>query len=63
MEVTASPMLAEKPLDLPYRPCVGIMLINRARSRVGRAAAAEVGGIWIGSHLADAPGRHHARRG
>ncbi len=29
-------MLAEKPLDLPYRPCVGIMLINRA------------GLVWVG---------------
>jgi putative (di)nucleoside polyphosphate hydrolase len=29
-------MLAERTLDLPYRPCVGIMLINRA------------GLVWIG---------------
>jgi len=29
-------MLAEKPLDLPYRPCVGIMLINRE------------GLVWVG---------------
>ena len=29
-------MLAERPLDLPYRPCVGIMLINRE------------GLVWVG---------------
>ena len=29
-------MLAERPLELPYRPCVGIMLINRD------------GLVWIG---------------
>jgi putative (di)nucleoside polyphosphate hydrolase len=57
----ADAMLAEKSLDLPYRPCVGIMLINQAhRVWVGRrrpkwaaGPAAHFwqmpqGGIWPG---------------
>ena len=44
-------MLATRPLDLPYRPCVGIMLINRdGRVWVGRRrpkwAAGGSGYIW-----------------
>ena len=52
-------MLATRPLDLPYRPCVGIMLINRdGRVWVGRRRpkwAADGSAL----HLADAAGRHH----
>ena len=54
-------MLAEKSLDLPYRPCVGIMLINQAhrvwvglrRPKWAAGPAAHFwqmpqGGIWPG---------------
>jgi len=54
-------MLAEKSLDLPYRPCVGIMLINaahrvwvgRRRPKLAAGSAAHFwqmpqGGIWPG---------------
>ena len=45
------------PSDLPYRPCVGIMLFNRRRQGVCRQAHRPDGG-----RLADAAGRHRQGR-
>jgi len=55
-------MAAADLMDLPYRPCVGIMLINRD-ALCGSGGGAEVGGRQLGPHLADAAGRDRPRRG
>ena len=50
-------------IELPYRPCVGIMLINRD-GLFGWGGGCRSGqGDRLGSHLADAARRHRRRRG